>query len=70
VKEIQFKSEESISTKVSLHRVRSFRHFVRGFSRHIKKWTYFRLKPSPFTGPKMFCVGPNNLGQTNNLIEF
>ena len=43
MKEIQFKSEESISTKVSLHRVKSVCNFVHGFSQHIKKRTYFTL---------------------------
>ena len=43
MKEIQFKSEESISTKVSLHRVKSLCNFLRGFSQHIRKRTYFTL---------------------------
>jgi len=43
MKEIQFKSEESISTKVSLHRVKSLCNFLHGFSQHIKKRAFFRL---------------------------
>ena len=27
-----------------------------------------RLMPFPFTGPKMFCAGPNFLCQTKNLF--
>ena len=30
----------------------------------------FQLMPSPFTGPKMFCAGPNFLSQPKNLIAF
>ena len=26
--------------------------------------------PRPFTGPKMFCAGPNFLSQSKNLIAF
>ena len=26
--------------------------------------------PCPFTGPKMFCAGPNFLGQPKNLTAF
>ena len=26
--------------------------------------------PRPFTGPKMFCAGPNFLSQSQNLIAF
>ena len=26
--------------------------------------------PCPFTGPKMFCAGPNVLSQSKNLIAF
>jgi hypothetical protein len=26
--------------------------------------------PCPFTGPKMFCAGPNILSQPNNLTAF
>ena len=29
-----------------------------------------RLMPCPFTGPKMFCAGPNSLSQPKNLIAF
>ena len=36
-------SEEGISTKVSLHRVKSFCNFLRGFSQHINKRAFFRL---------------------------
>ena len=42
MKEIQFKSEESISTKVSLQRVKSLCNFMHCFSQHIKR-TYFTL---------------------------
>ena len=28
------------------------------------------LMPCPFTGPKMFCAGPNFLSQSKNLIAF
>ena len=28
------------------------------------------LLPCPFTGPKMFCVGPNILSQSRNLTAF
>ena len=28
------------------------------------------LMPCPFTGPKMFCAGPNFLTQPKNLTEF
>ena len=28
------------------------------------------LMPCPFTGPKMFCAGPNILGQPKNLTAF
>ena len=33
-------------------------------------WTISRwsLMPCPFTGPKMFCAGPNFLSQTKNLF--
>ena len=30
----------------------------------------FILMPCPFTGPKMFCVGPNFLSQPQNLTAF
>ena len=29
-----------------------------------------KLMPCPFTGPKMFCAGPNFLSQSKNLIAF
>ena len=28
------------------------------------------LMPCPFTGPKMFCAGPNFLSQSNNLFTY
>ena len=28
------------------------------------------LMPCPFTGPKMFCAGPNFLAQTKNLFTY
>ena len=28
-----------------------------------------KLMPCPFTGPKMFCAGPNFLSQPKNLTE-
>ena len=28
------------------------------------------LGPCPFTGPKMFCAGPNVLSHSKNLIAF
>ena len=28
------------------------------------------LMPCPFTGPKMFCAGPNILNQPKNLTAF
>ena len=29
-----------------------------------------RIMPCPFTGPKMFCAGPNFLSQPKNLTAF
>jgi hypothetical protein len=29
-----------------------------------------KFMPCPFTGPKMFCVGPNFLSQPQNLTAF
>ena len=31
---------------------------------------HLRLMPCPFTGPKMFCAGPNFLSQPKNLTAF
>ena len=30
----------------------------------------FSLMPCPFTGPKMFCAGPNILSKRKNLTAF
>ena len=31
---------------------------------------FYLLMPCPFTGPKMFCAGPNFLSQPKNLAAF
>ena len=39
-------------------------------SRAIKPYFTYLLMPCPFTGPKMFCAGPNILSQPKNLTAF
>ena len=34
------------------------------------QYTHKNLMPCPFTGPKMFCAGPNILSQPKNLTAF
>ena len=34
------------------------------------QWLQINLMPCPFTGPKMFCAGPNFLSQQKNLTAF
>jgi hypothetical protein len=36
----------------------------------INKEVQIYLMPCPFTGPKMFCAGPNFLSQPNNLFTY
>ena len=38
--------------------------------RKIQKMAKDQFMPCPFTGPKMFCAGPNFLSQPQNLTAF
>ena len=36
----------------------------------VEDFHYCKLMPCPFTGPKIFCAGPNLLSQPKNLTAF
>ena len=40
------------------------------YSVNISLLLKIHLMPCPFTGPKMFCAGPNFLCQTKNLFTY
>ena len=47
--------------------------FINLYYLNDKKWmlyVLFYLMPCPFTGPKIFCAGPNILCQPKNLTAF
>ena len=41
-----------------------------GSDGHFEMMCLTSLMPCPFTGPKMFCAGPNFLSQPKNLTAF
>ena len=61
VAEARFEYGEMNVSKLNL---RYTNHF------HLTSHTSSRLMPCPFTGPKMFCAGPNFLSQPENLTAF
>ena len=51
-------------------RLHLFRFKSYTLATHISPALCRRLMPCPFTGPKMFCAGPNFLRQPKNLFTY